>query len=142
MSAIPSHGDVLAMSPPASAAELKRAEAAEHSFLVRPPLRQRFPVAVAKEVIRAVFREKLPPDVKYAPDLGKSVAETLRDALKALELPRFKIIVHVTVGENRGEGVRVATRCLWDKTTDAMACEAVTTDAVFAVATAYAVYLY
>lgn len=44
-----------------------------------------------------------------------------------LELPRYKFMVQVIVGENKGEGVRVGTRCLWDTATDGMATETVTT---------------
>ena len=43
-----------------------------------------------------------------------------------LELPRYKYMVQVVVGENSGEGVRVGTRCLWDASTDGMAHESMT----------------
>lgn len=87
-------------------------------------------------------------------------------------LPRYKIMVQVVVGEQKGEGVRMGTRCLWDAATDTLASETFMTvggrereahgvglkrvdawtpkgrlsvtsqDALFAVATVYAVYLY
>lgn len=78
----------------------------------------------------------------YTSDLAKELADSIRTQLKALELPRYKILVHVVVGENRGEGVRVGTRCLWDTTTDSVVHESYTNDALFAVATVYGVYLY
>lgn len=31
---------------------------------------------------------------------------------------RFKIIVQTTVGEMKDQGIRIASRCLWDPTTD------------------------
>jgi hypothetical protein len=40
-----------------------------------------------------------------------------------LGLPRYKVMVHATVAENKGEGVRVGTRCMWDAVTDNMASE-------------------
>lgn len=58
-----------------------------------------------------------------------------------LDLPRFKILVKVVVGENRGEGIRIGSRQFWDETTDAMATESFVNDKVFVCATAYAVYL-
>jgi len=36
-------------------------------------------------------------------------------------------MVQVIVGENKGEGVRVGSRCLWDAATDGMAHESMTT---------------
>lgn len=59
-----------------------------------------------------------------------------------LGLLRYKIMVHVTVGENKGEGVRVGTRCLWDPVCDNMASHTVVNDTLFAVCTAYGAYLY
>lgn len=34
------------------------------------------------------------------------------------DLPRYKIIVQVVLGEMKNQGVRVASRCLWDTDTD------------------------
>ncbi|CAE7500191.1 DYNLT2B [Symbiodinium sp. KB8] len=59
-----------------------------------------------------------------------------------LELPRYKYMVQVVVGENSGEGVRVGTRCLWDASTDGMAHESMTSDKLFVTAMAFGVYLY
>lgn len=35
-----------------------------------------------------------------------------------LNLPRYKFVVSVVLGEQRGEGVKVGARCLWDADTD------------------------
>lgn len=35
-----------------------------------------------------------------------------------LDLPRYKIVVQVTIGEMKSQGVRVASRCLWDTDSD------------------------
>lgn len=40
-----------------------------------------------------------------------------------LNLPRYKFMVHVVVGEARGQGVRAGTRSLWDATTDTVVSE-------------------
>ena len=34
------------------------------------------------------------------------------------EIPRYKIIVQVTLGQMKDQGVRVASRALWDTATD------------------------
>ena len=33
-------------------------------------------------------------------------------------IPRYKIVVQVTVGQMKDQGVPVASRCLWDTATD------------------------
>ena len=38
--------------------------------------------------------------------------------LAAIAYERYKIIVQVTIGELRDQGVRVASRSLWDTNTD------------------------
>lgn len=35
-----------------------------------------------------------------------------------LNLPQYRYVVHVVIGEQRGEGVKVAARCLWDSDAD------------------------
>eukprot|EP00694_Reclinomonas_americana_P000807 EC784478.1.p1 GENE.EC784478.1~~EC784478.1.p1 ORF type:complete len:50 (+),score=14.40 EC784478.1:155-304(+) len=36
---------------------------------------------------------------------------------------RYKILVHVLLGEQRGEGCRLATRCFWDSHSDEYAID-------------------
>jgi hypothetical protein len=129
---------------------------------------RRFPTQKVKEIIRAVLLERLGEGPPYHSEIAKGIADTIRTRLKgmgggdvaggregrkwwwmwltfacaALELPRYKYVVQVVVGENKGEGARVSTRCMWDPATDALATESFTNDAIFAVATAYGVYLY
>jgi hypothetical protein len=49
--------------------------------------------------------------------------------------------VQVVVAENKGQGLRVASRALWDASTDVLASETFSTDNVVAVATCHAVYM-
>jgi hypothetical protein len=49
--------------------------------------------------------------------------------------------VHVVVAENKGQGIRVASRALWDPSTDVLASETYQTDNVVAVATCHAVWM-
>jgi hypothetical protein len=41
----------------------------------------------------------------------------------ALGLPRYKYAVQVVVGENKGQGVQMGSRCIWDPATDGQASE-------------------
>jgi len=31
-----------------------------------------------------------------------------------LKMPRYKIGVHVIIGEMKGQGIKIASKCLWD----------------------------
>jgi hypothetical protein len=69
------------MAADALAVERKKAEANENSFVVRPPLRQRFPVPAVKAIITATLKERL-AEAAYTPELGREVAELLRARVK------------------------------------------------------------
>ncbi len=105
---------------------------------------QRASTAKMKECIGEVLNEML-KDHTYkqdeVPELTKQIADRVKNRLKLLELPRYKYMVQVVVGEQRGEGVRMGCRTFWDRDTDAYASETFTNDSIFCVATAYAVYL-
>ena len=72
----------------------------------------------------------------------KKIADEIRTRLKAQDLPRYKYMVQVVIGEQRGEGVRMGCRTFWDADTDAYANATYVNDNLFCVATAYGIYLY
>ena len=43
--------------------------------------------------------------------------------ISALNLPRYKYLVQVVIGEQKGAGVRMGCRCFWDDQTDSVATE-------------------
>ena len=59
-----------------------------------------------------------------------------------LNLHRYKIVVEVVIGEQRGEGVRMGTRCLWDSDTDSYASDVFMNDSLFCCAAAFGIYYY
>ena len=129
---------------PINALEKKKADAAENTYVMRPA--SRFPAQLIKDTLKAVLAEKLShtalKDAKYSTEGTKAIADAIRSRLKALGLPRYKFIVQLVIGENKGQGFRMATKCLWDSATDDFASEDYRNDNVFAVAVAYGVYLY
>ena len=54
----------------------------------------------------------------------------------------FQIVVEVVIGEQRGEGVRMGTRCLWDSDTDNFASDVFMNDSLFCCAAAFGIYYY
>lgn len=59
-----------------------------------------------------------------------------------LNLERYKFVVQVVIGEQRGEGVRMGARCFWDDNTDSYAQEVFQNDHLFCVAAAFGIYFY
>lgn len=118
---------------------------AEGQNIVQLSYRQKVPVSAMKEILQNCLNEAL-IDKKYegeeCAEASKSLSETARDRLKALNYDRYKFVVQVVIGERRDQGVRMGTRCFWDSTTDNQASATFFNDHIFCVATAFAVYFY
>jgi len=115
-------------------------------YSVRPSFAEKFRPATVKTLIGAVLSERL-ADKSYNPELTaqwtREIADEIKNKLKNdLELPRYKFVVQVVVGEQRGEGVRMGCRCFWDADTDNYAEESYRNDSLFCVAAVFGSYLY
>ncbi|VFV31952.1 tctex1 domain-containing protein [Lynx pardinus] len=68
----------------------------------------RFRPSVVKDCIHAVLKEEL-ANAEYSPEempqLTKHLSETVKDKLKEMGFDRYKMVVQVVIGEQRGEGV-------------------------------------
>eukprot|EP00746_Dinoflagellata_sp_MGD_P010629 gnl/MRDRNA2_/MRDRNA2_121992_c0_seq1.p2 gnl/MRDRNA2_/MRDRNA2_121992_c0~~gnl/MRDRNA2_/MRDRNA2_121992_c0_seq1.p2 ORF type:complete len:126 (+),score=21.54 gnl/MRDRNA2_/MRDRNA2_121992_c0_seq1:97-474(+) len=122
-----------------------KAKVDENTYVVHPEYKNKFRPGPAREIIKEVLHAKLEKATYHAEQtqvLTKQVADEIKDRLKELGLARYKIVVQVVIGEQRGQGVRMGTRCFWDVDTDSSASETFSNETLFCVATAYGVYLY
>ena len=113
---------------------------------IRPPFHQKFRPNLVKPLIADVLAERL-ADKTYNAESSANMSREIADAIKSkikseLELPRYKLVVQVVIGEQRGEGVRMGCRGFWDADTDNYAQCTFTNDSIFCVAVAFGVYLY
>ncbi|XP_007480320.1 dynein light chain Tctex-type 4 [Monodelphis domestica] len=72
--------------------------------------------------------------------LARGLCELVRRRIKELLPPRYKLVCTVVVGQCAGQGVRVASRALWDASSDGYASASVCAAAFFAVAVVHGVY--
>lgn len=83
----------------------------ENTYILRPIFQQRFRPSVVKDCIHTVLKEEL-ASAEYSPDempqLTKRLSEMIKDKLKELGYDRYKMVVQVVIGEQRGEGVLVS----------------------------------
>lgn len=79
-------------------------------------------------------------DPKCCRDLSKSVSNGILQELKMLGIARYKFVCTVTIGQLRGQTLRVASRCIWDQEFDSFVSESFKNKTLFAVATVYGVY--
>lgn len=77
------------------------------------------------------------------PTWTKEIADQVKATLKNMgKDKRYKYLVQVIIGENKGQGVRVGSRCFWDEDTDDCAWYSYMDDNLFCMVAAFAVYLY
>mmetsp|Transcript_14299 Transcript_14299/g.43956 ORF Transcript_14299/g.43956 Transcript_14299/m.43956 type:complete len:124 (+) Transcript_14299:110-481(+) len=122
------------------------ADDAETTYNIRPSFNQKFKPAAVKVLLGAVMSEKL-ADKTYSSESAAQWSREISDEIKSrikveFDLPRYKLVVQVIIGEQRGQGIRYGGRCLWDQSTDAFAEDTYRNDSLFCVASAYGVYLY
>ncbi|KAL1924106.1 uncharacterized protein VTP21DRAFT_7141 [Calcarisporiella thermophila] len=113
------------------------------SSSVRPSYK--FRPAVVNKLINQVLQDHLAGkkyDAAHCSSWCNEIAEAIKKRLLALDLNRYKYVVNVVIGENRGEGARIDCRCFWDADTDNIAQEIFTNDSLWCVAVVYGVYYY
>ncbi|XP_021355394.1 tctex1 domain-containing protein 1-like [Mizuhopecten yessoensis] len=83
-----------------------------------------FSFRVRKE-ITTLLQEHL-DNVTYDPvvcsRLCCELSVAIKNKVKSMNFPRHKIICNVCIGQQTEHGVQIASRCLWDATTDSHAC--------------------
>lgn len=66
--------------------------------------------------------------------------QVVKARVKDLMIPRYKIIVIISIGQIRDQNMRMGSRCLWDETHDNFSSHTFKNSSLFATATVYGVY--
>ncbi|GJQ85646.1 hypothetical protein Trydic_g20195 [Trypoxylus dichotomus] len=130
---------------PTSTTKLAESLHALSTYQIKPKLSDKFKANPVKELIHNILNDTLRGQI-YDPKSAKkwtiSIANKLNDGVKKLEMKRYKHVVQVTLGENKGAGVKSGVRCLWDAETDGYASDIFINDTIFSVVVVFAIYLY
>ncbi|KAF5401147.1 Tctex1 domain containing-protein 1 [Paragonimus heterotremus] len=118
----------------------------QNSYVIRPQFDQKFRPSVVKAILNRILKDRLENE-KYSAEESHnnciSIADEIKQTLKkTLTLSRYRYLVQVIIGEQRGQGVKVAYRCYWDSDTDNYAEASFMNDSIFCVASAFGVYSY
>ncbi|TRZ09487.1 hypothetical protein HGM15179_017607 [Zosterops borbonicus] len=103
----------------------------------------RFPAAAVQEILREAVGSAL-RERRYRPgpcrEAARDIAEVVKARVKALGVPRYKIVVVAHVGQLGGQSLQVASRCLWDPQSDTFSSYVFQNTSLFAVTNVYGVY--
>ena len=76
-----------------------------------------FNIKLVKEIITETLESSLKDEkynfTKYRM-FCQSISQKICDRVKSLGFSRYKIVCVVNVGEKRGQGLRIGSRCLWN----------------------------
>ncbi|KAK3779179.1 hypothetical protein RRG08_037240 [Elysia crispata] len=117
----------------------------QNTYIIRPNFSQKFRPINVKEMIHIVLGEMLSGKTYNAEETTswtKDIADTIKKRLKDMGHDRYKFVVQVVIGEQRGEGVKMGCRCFWDSDTDNYAQDIFMNESLFCVAAAYGIFKY
>lgn len=114
-----------------------------NTYKLGPDQDKRFCCKDVKDAIDSVLESQL-KGLPYDPDKCKSmlpsIADEIKDKVKMLGFERFKLVCIVTIGQLNNQGIRVASRCLWDTENDRMATSSYCGSDLFATAAVFGIY--
>lgn len=124
----------------------QKQEAVPDLYKIKPKPNEKFRPMKVKNVIKQIVKEGLSEikefDQENCQNCCKNLSTNIKDKLKNLKLDRYKYIVQVSIGEKKGQGVRMVNRCFWDSETDNTLVETFLMDKLFCTVTIYGVYAY
>ncbi|GFO13290.1 TCTEX1 domain-containing protein 1 [Plakobranchus ocellatus] len=139
-----SHASRSSMSGLSLLNNLKMPTSYQNTYRLEPQSSEKFQSKKAQEVIKSVLESYLSGE-KYSKDICGNLAQQISEVIKGRvrELgfsTRYKLVCLVTIGQNRSQGVAVASRSIWNTETDNWASASYSSGDLFAVANIYATY--
>ena len=116
----------------------------ENTYKVQPDAGEKFnPDAVRAIVYRTLNFWLSGIDYEHITGgrMALSLTEDIKDKIKRLQKPRYKVICQTVITQAVGQGLEAASKCVWDNSTDNYTCVIYRTKDLVAIATVYGVYL-
>ena len=113
----------------------------EPTYRMEP--RSKFNTAAVETVMKEIIDHKLNGmqyDPVICPAMSKALTDEIKDKVKKLRFDRYKIVCMVTMGQKKGQGLRVSSRCTWDTACDNSCTYSWQEGDLFCSATVYGIY--
>ncbi|BFZ16448.1 hypothetical protein BsWGS_19487 [Bradybaena similaris] len=116
----------------------------QNTYRLGPNPGQTFQPRKAEDVMKSVLESYLGGE-KYSTDICSNLVQQISDVIKSRVKDlgfssRYKYVCLVTIGQNRHQGVAVASRSVWNTETDNYASASYSCGDLFAVANIFAAY--
>ncbi|KAM9324621.1 dynein light chain Tctex-type 4 [Gastrophryne carolinensis] len=115
----------------------------ENTYRLGPDACCMFNPGHVQNVLETLLRTYL-SDMKYSPltcgPLTQNLADLVRCRIKEQCPPRYRLVCNIILGQADGQGVKVASRALWDPASDSFASATYSNASLIAVAIVHGVY--
>ncbi|KAI8510172.1 hypothetical protein Bbelb_126000 [Branchiostoma belcheri] len=113
----------------------------ENTYKTEPDVK--FPVRKVQGIIKDVLESRLGEE-RYRPEdsngLAMELAEAIKTRVKALQVPRYKLVCFVHLGTGKKSEVQLSSQCIWNPDTDIYADFTFTNHHMFAVGIVWGIY--
>ncbi|CAH1242754.1 dynein light chain Tctex-type 5-B-like [Branchiostoma lanceolatum] len=113
----------------------------ENTYRTEPDVK--FPVRKVREIIKDVLESRLEKG-RYKPEdsneLAKELSEVIKSRVKALQVPRYKLVCFVHLGTGKKSEVHASSQCIWNPDIDSYADFTFTNQQMFAVGIVWGMY--
>ncbi|XP_031568784.1 tctex1 domain-containing protein 1-like [Actinia tenebrosa] len=112
----------------------------ENTYRLEPKVK--FPVIKVRKIIKDVLStlNGHTYDPKESSFVSKLLSKRILDEVRLLNIERYKLVCLMSIGSKSRQGLRIASRCLWNTENDTFVSETLDTQSFYAIATVYATY--
>lgn len=112
----------------------------ENTYRMEPKIT--FPEIKVRKIVKDALNtlENHKYDAKISSTQSKLLSQRILDEVRLLNIERYKFVCLVSIGSKARQGLRMASRCLWNTDHDTVVSETLEKNAFFAVASLYAFY--
>ena len=115
----------------------------ENTYKLEPDEGKYFAINKVESLLKETLEKRL-DNVNYSSEnnrlLVTDLTADIKSKVKALEFPRYKLVCNVIITENKAQGLEIASRCIWDHSTDNFASYTYKNASLIAIANVYGVY--
>ena len=113
------------------------------TYRLEPREHERFYPAQVRQIIEKCITQKLEGlefDHSKSKQWAEAIVVDIKDQTKQLSIPSYKIVVQCVIGQVLGQGVRVASKCLWDEANDNYASYTFSNASLFCTGIVFGIY--
>ena len=115
----------------------------ENTYRLAPQEHERFNAPKVQKATTAILESFLSGeeyDAAKCARLTQQLCEVIKVRVREMNMPRYKIVCYVLIGQDCGQSINNSSRCVWNTETDNFATATYKNGSLFAAASVYGLY--